>query len=45
MKPPRADARGILHFLGGIRRSRRFGCEGRALFELRMVHPLHPSTA
>jgi len=35
MKPPRVYTRGILPFFGGIRRSCRFGCEGRALFELR----------
>ena len=43
MKLPQADARGILHFFGGIRRSTRFGCEGRALCELRRVHPAHSS--
>ncbi len=35
MKPPWVNTHGILHFFGEIRRSARFGCEDRALFELR----------
>ncbi len=35
MKPPRAYALGILHFFSARGRSGRFGCEGRALCELR----------
>ena len=40
MKPPWANARSILNFFGGIRRSCRFGCEGRA--PCAFIHGLTP---